>query len=215
MSEIKLYDIELSYDELLLIDGKCNEEAQEVIDQAKEEYGFGLDPICNEILAESIKTGKLTWCGVEISCCNTCDTKPRGYHKYTRSSRYHYKGDNNYDRPLKYSGIKPNEGFVIITGASGICRECWFNIHLPKLVNYIIDNDLPIEIQKNDIAETKYKRDDIRICKKCGHKMRESEMGRLPCWFSSGTYPATCPKCNSEGAKTTGEFVMTPIEKPQ
>ena len=214
MTEVKRYNVDLSYEELLLIDGKCNEKAQKVVDLAKAEYGFGLDPICNEILAESMKTGKLTWCGIEISCCNTCDTKPRGYQTYTRSSRYHRKGEKNLDRPFRYNGIKPNQGFLIVTGMSGICRECWYNVYLPKLVNYIIENDLPIEIQKNDIAETKYKRDDIRICKKCGYKMRESEMGRLNCWFGSGTYPAICPKCKGEQNDLTNEFVMMQL-KPQ
>lgn len=210
----KRYSVELNYEELLLIDGKCNEKAQEIVDKAKTEYGFGLDPICNEILAQSMKTGKLTWCSVSISACDTCDTKPYGYHTYTKTSRYHCKGDKNYDRPFRYSGIKPNQGFIIMDGVSGICRDCWFNVYLPKLVDYIVQNNLPIEIQKNDISDTKYKRDNIRICKKCGYKMKESEMGRMRCWFGEGTYPAKCPKCQSEDNELTSEFVMTKIDQP-
>lgn len=205
----KTYSISLTYEELLLIDGKCSEKAQSIVDKAKTEYSFGLDAVCNEILAQSMKTGKLTWCGVDIACCDTCDTKPRGYYTYPRSGRYHRKGEKNLDRPFKYSGIKPNQGFVIMEGISGICRECWYNVYLPKLVKYIIENDLPIEIQKNDIAQTKYKRDDIRICKKCGYEMRENEMGRMRCWFGDGTYPATCPKCNSDQNERTDKWVMT------
>ena len=211
------YSVYLTHDELLLIDGKCNEKAQEVVEKAKTEYGFGLDPICNEILAKSIKTGKLTWRYTEISSCKTCDTKPSGYYKYARSSRYHRKGDCNYDAPFKYSGIEPNGGFISFSGMSGICRDCWFNVYLPKLVNFIIENDLPIEIQKNDIAETKYKKDDVRICYSCGEKMYESEMGRRTTLMGDGTYASKCPKCGAESLlfgnshKITNEFTMRKI----
>lgn len=102
---------------------------------------------------------------------------------------------------------------------SGICRDCWFNVYLPKLVNFIIENDLPIEIQKNDIAETKYKKDDIRICYSCGEKMYESEMGRRTTLMGDGTYASKCPKCGAESLlfgnshKITDEFTMRKITK--
>lgn len=213
----KEYSVSLTYEELLLIDGKCSEKSQSIVDQAKTEYGFGLDYICNEILAKSMKTGKLTWRYTEISSCKTCDTKPHGYYKYARSSRYHRKGDCNYNAPFKYSGIEPNGGFISFSGMSGICRECWYNVYLPKLVKYIIENDLPIEIQKNDIVETKYKKDDVRICFNCGEKMYESEMGRRSTLMGDGTYPSKCPKCGAESLlfgnshKITDEFTMRKI----
>jgi len=215
--EDKKYSLYLYYDELMLLDGKCNEEAQKMIDKAKTENSFGLDPICNEILAESMKIGKLTWSSVDISQCNCCEDKPRGYHTYARSSRNHYKGDKNYDAPFKCRGIKPNSGFIILQGVSGICGECWYNKYLPKLVNYIIENDLPIEIQKNGIAETRYKKDDIRICYECGKEMRESEMGTSRTFGGDGRYPSTCPYCGAEtrsfgqSHKTTDKFKMIKI----
>ena len=75
----KTYSVSLTYDELLLIDDQCNEKAQEIVDKAKLEFSFGLDPVCNEILGKSIKNGKLTWRYQEISSCKTCEDKPSGY----------------------------------------------------------------------------------------------------------------------------------------
>lgn len=204
-----MYKVNLSYDEIILLDGKCNKEAQKLVDKAKLENSFGLDPICNAILAQSIKSGKLTWTRVTISSCIVCAAKPAGYHTYDRNSRYHSKGSYNYDKPLRYSGIKPNQGSLIVENAPGLCIDCWFDIYLPKLIKHIIDNDLPIEIQKNNIAETKYIRDNIRICKDCGNKIQESKMGKEYSLFRRGdTYPATCPYCFSEANTTTEEFVM-------
>ena len=214
----KKYSVSLTYDELLLIDGQCNENAQEIVEKAKLEFGFGLDPVCNEILAKSIKTGKLTWRYTEISSCETCKDKPRGYYEYSRSSRYHRKGDKNYDAPFKYSGIEPNGGFISVRGLSGICKDCWFNIYLPKLIEYIISNDLPIEIQTNDIKASKYKKDRVYICYKCGEKMYESEMGKSRTLIGDGYYPSKCPKCGAESLlfgnshKLTDEFRMVKCE---
>lgn len=214
----KTYSVSLTYDELLLIDGKCGEKAQEIVEKAKLEFGFGLDPVCNEILAKSIKIGKLTWRYKEISSCETCKDKPRDYYKYARSSRYHRKGDNNYDAPLKYSGIEPNGGFISIAGIPGICKDCWFNVYLPKLTDYIISHDLPIEIQKNDIVATKYKKDSVYICHKCGEKIYESEMGKARTLVGDGYYPSKCPKCGAESLlfgnshKLTDEFRMVKCE---
>lgn len=214
----KTYSVSLTYDELLLIDGQCNEKAQEIVDNAKLEFSFGLDPVCNEILGKSIKNGKLTWRYQEISSCKTCKDKPSGYYKYERSSRYHRKGDNNYDAPFKYSGIEPNGGIISFSGIPGICKDCWFKVYLPKLIDYIISNDLPIEIQKNDIAETKYKKDSAYICHKCGKKMYESEMVKSRTLIGDGYYPSKCPKCGAESLlfgnihKLTDEFRMVKCE---
>jgi hypothetical protein len=145
----KYYDIDLAYNEIILLDGKVNEKAQKVIDTAKLEQGFGFDnPAINKALAESINSGKLTWRYKQISNCEYC-VKKRDYYTYTRSSRNHYKGDKNYDSPKYYSGMKFNEGFVTMQGYGDMCTEC-FDKYKKEMIDYIIENDLPIEIQKND-----------------------------------------------------------------
>ncbi len=214
----KRYSVNLRYDELILIDGKCSEDIQKVIDLAKEEHSYGLDPVSNTILAESMKSGKLTWRYIKIRCCKCCEDKPSGYYRYSRSSRYHRKGDLNYDSPFSYSGIEPNGGFVRIDGRSGICSDCWNNIFLPKLVKYIIENDLPIEIQKNDIAQTKYIKDEMYKCFNCECEIYASDMGKNRTLMGDGYYPSECPVCGAKslpfGAshKTTGKFRMLRIK---
>lgn len=196
--EKKLYDVALSFEEMKVLDGNVNEKAQKTIDAAKKENSFGFDmPIMNEILREAEQNGKLTWRFKQISNCKHCGKK-RDYYTYTRNSRYHSRGDKNYDRPKYYSGIKFNEGCVTMQGYGDMCCDCEKEHKvIEKLIDYILDNDLKIEIQKNDHRETKYIKDPIKICFECGKEMRESKMGLLPA-VMSGHYRGTCPHCGAE-----------------
>ena len=216
---MKTYAVKLTYDELKLLDGQVSDEAQKVIERAKAENGFGLDDKSNEIIADALKKGTLTWCSVTISECTCCKDKPRGYHKYTRDGKWHRKGDLNHDRPFRYYGVQPNAGFVILEGASGICTDCWKNVYLPKIGTYIVENNLPIQIQENNVVSSRYKKDPIRICGQCGERIRESEMGRTATLLGRGSYPSTCPKCGAEATflgkishERTDDFVMIPID---
>lgn len=198
------------------LDGKVSEEAQKVIDKAKQEASFGFElPLMNEVLTKSLKIGTLKWTNKAIRTCKYCDNKPYDYHTYPRSGRYHRKGDKNYDKPIYYSGIKFNEGFVTIQGDGDICKECAdkHNI-INSLIDYIIEHDLPIEIQKNDYKVTKYIKDEIEICYSCGLEMKKSEMGDLSA-VMGGYYKGKCPHCGAEELflgkkhKSTNKFVMT------
>lgn len=209
----KYYDVDLTYNEIILLDGKVNEKAQKIINTAKLEYGFGFDnSSINKALAEAINLGKLTWRYKQISNCEYCGKK-RDYYTYARDSRYHRKGEKNYDKSKYYAGIKFNEGFITMQGYGDMCVEC-FEKYKKEMIDYIIENDLPIEIQKNDYRVTKYVKDPILICYKCGKEMRESEMGKHACVMGDGYYPSTCPHCGAESLflgnshKTTDKFVM-------
>lgn len=213
---MKKYCVYLTYDEIMFLDGKVGEKSQKVIEQAKKENSFGLDDFCNEVLRIAVERGELTWGTQKISCCEHCSDKPKGYYKYSRSSRYHRKGDIDYDHPYSYIGVKPFQGFVIFQGLPGVCVDCWKNKYLPKIVKYIVDNDLPVELQKNDIEETKWKKDKVRICCDCKQEMYESEMRRNPVWIGNGTYPSACPHCGTESGfgrthETTDKFRMIRI----
>lgn len=214
----KLYSVKLSFNELQLISGKVSEDAQKVIDKAKQESSYGFElPIMNEILRKSEETGKLTWRYKQIRDCDYCDKK-RDYYTYPRDSRYHRKGDPNYDKPMYYCGIAFNEGFITISGMGDMCTDCVeeHNV-IHRLIDYIIDNDLKIEIQKNDYKESKYTKDEIRICYECGEEMQESKMGRLPAMMG-GYYSGECPFCHAKSLpfgrshKVTNKFVMIPNE---
>lgn len=214
----KYYELNLTHNEAVMLDGKVNDKAQKIIDTAKLEYGFGFDnPAINKALAEAMSLGKLTWRYKQISNCSYCE-KQRGYNTYTRNSRYHRKGEKNYDSPKYYSGIKFNEGFVTIQGYGDMCTEC-FEKYKHQLIDYILDNDLPIEIQKNDYKPTKYIKDPIKICYKCNEEVCESEMGLRRTMMGDGYYPSRCPHCGAESLafgnshKTTDKFKM--VLKPE
>lgn len=212
---IKTYEIKLTLEELLPLDGKVSEQAQKIINKAKQESTYGFDlPVMNEILRDSEKSGKLTWTYKQIRSCSYCD-KSYDYHEYPRSGRYHRKGEKNYDKPKYYSGIKFNEGFITIQGNGDMCSECATKHNvIHRLIDYIINNDLKTQIQKNDYKFSKYIKDDIRICYKCGNEMQESEMGRERTFMGDGTFPSTCPSCKAGSSgfgnnhKTTNKFVM-------
>lgn len=215
MIKEKLYDVKLSLEELEILDGKVNSEAQKVVDIAKSESEFGFKlPIMNEVLRKSLEIGELTWRYKQIRSCSYCD-KGYDYHTYPRSGRYHSKGDKNFDKPKYYSGIKFNEGCVTVLGSGDMCSDCekeYNAIHI--LIDYILENDLKIQIQKNDYKDTKYIKDDIRICYHCEEEMQESKMGRNTTMMGDGTYPCSCPKCGAESLpfgrshKTTKKFAM-------
>ena len=195
----KLYQIELTLKELSLLDNNVGEKAQSIIDTAKREcqYGFELD-VMNEVLRKSEELGTFSWSYKEIKSCKYCDKK-YDYYTYDRNSRYHCKGEKNYDKPKYYSGIKFNEGFVSISGLGDMCLGCEKEhdvIH--RLIDYIIDNDLKIEIKKNDYRKTKYLKDKIEICYECGSEMRQSEMGSLRTLMGNGFYKGKCPYCGAE-----------------
>ncbi|RKO61758.1 FmdB family zinc ribbon protein [Caldibacillus debilis] len=213
----KLYSVKLTYEELKILDGKVNEEAQKIIEIAKMEAGFGFElHVMNEILAKAVETGRLTWRLKQIRSCPYCDKK-RTYHTYTRSTPYHSKGDLNYNRPYYYGGIAFNEGFFTIKGVGDMCIECCKLHHvIERLVDYIWDHDLKIEVQENDHRPTKYLKDSVYVCQECGTETAESKMVWKPAVFQ-GWYPAACPHCGSEKVEKTekAEFILNPELLPE
>jgi DNA-directed RNA polymerase subunit RPC12/RpoP len=215
--EEKKYKVELLYNELLLLDGHINDETQKIIDTAKVEHSIGFElPFMNEVIVSSLKRGTLKWTFKEIRSCPFCDKK-YNYYVYPRSGRYHRKGDINHNAPKYYSGIAFNEGFITIKGCGDICQECAkkYNV-IEKLCKYIIEKDLPIEIQKNNFYETQYRKDNIKICYECKKEMQESMMGKLPA-LMQGEYPGKCPHCGAKSLlfgkshEVTSKFVMIKV----
>lgn len=195
----KLFKIELSIDELELLNGKVSEEAQKTIDEAIKESSYGLDlPLMNEILKRSEKIGTLKWTRKSIRSCDYCDKK-YDYYTYPRSGRYHNKGDKNHNKPIYYSGIKFNEGLVTIAGVGDMCSDCCTKHKvIEKLIDYILDKDLKIEIMRNDYKVSRYLKDDIKVCYSCNSEMQESKMTRESTVMGDGTYPSGCPNCGAK-----------------
>lgn len=219
--EEKLYNVSLTYKEIVMLDGNARDCVQKVVDQAKTENSIGLDSFSNEVIRKAIEQGKLSWGSKKICKCLYCSNKPRGYEKYRSSSRYHRKGDTNYDKPLLYYAVDPMQGFVIFNGGEGMCTDCWEGKYKNKIIQYILDNDLPVEIQKNDFADTKYVKDVERKCYSCGKTMYESEMGVERTFMGNGNYPAKCPHCGAVSAflgknhELTGNFRMVKLKEDE
>ncbi|HID0767994.1 TPA: hypothetical protein ACXDAZ_002523 [Clostridium botulinum] len=195
----KTYSVDLTLKELKLMDGKVSDKVQAVIDKAKQENSYGFElPVMNEILRKSEETGELKWKYKTIRECEYCDKK-YDYHRYPRSGKYHSKGDKNYNKPIYYQGIEFNQGFVTIQGHGDICCDCEkkYNV-IHRLIDYIIDNNLKIQIQKNDYKPSKYLKDKIQMCYECGKEIKESEMGGLPTVMRDGYYKGICPYCGAK-----------------
>ena len=209
------YKVELNFDELSLLDGAVSLDVQKVIDQAKREFSFGFTfPFMSRVLRESEEKGKLSWTFDKIRSCSLCDKKYT-WQPYKRDTKYKRKGDLNIDKPLYYRGVDFNRGFIHFIGTGDICEDC-FKEHdiLKRLVDYILDHDLKVEIQKNNYRATKYIKDNILICFNCGKEMQESKMGKHRTLFGDGSYPSECPHCFAESLpfgkthKSTNKFVM-------
>jgi len=214
MEKEKLYEVRLTYDELMVLDGKVKDSSQAIIDTAKKERSYDL-PIqrLREVVMASEKTSKLTWTRKNIRECPLCEKK-HDYNIYPRSGRHHRKGEKNFNSPKLYPGIEFNQGFVVFSGFGDCCKDCFENKKIKEmLIDFILGNDLKIEIQKNDYKQTRYKKDIIRVCYQCNADMRESKMGMLPAVFE-GYYPGQCPSCGAKSLpfgkshNLTSRFVM-------
>lgn len=213
------YKVELEYNELIQLDGQVSEDAQKVIDIAKKEktIGFEFEPM-NELLRKAEEKGELTWRYKGIRSCSHCE-KTHEYVRYARNSRWHSKGDKNYDKPIHHAGIEFNVGIINFVGSGDMCRDCEKEHQvIEKLVDFIIHNDLKIQIQKNDFSPSKYLKDDIRVCFECKEEMKESEMTKERTMMGDGWYPCGCPKCGakslpfgrSHGVTSKFEFIINP-----
>lgn len=191
------YTVTLSYDELILLNGKVDEKVQKTIDNAINENSMGFEiPVMGEIITKSLEKGTFSFRYKQINRCGFCDKKAT-YYRRTRNSKWHNKGDFDYSKPMKYNGVKFNEGFVTIEGNGDMCTDCCKKYDVINTIQkYIIDNDLKIEIVSRDFT-SKYLKDDVRTCFECGEEMFESEMGTSPVMMGGGSYPSTCPKCKA------------------
>lgn len=193
----------LTLDEILLLDGKCNPDIQKKINVAKRaqenilKYS-DLTPLeatfVGNLVNEATTNGILVFSHRNIDACPVCN-KIAGYAKYSRTSKYHRKGDTNHSKPLSFRGFEFAKRFVSFKGSVtiGCCKDCW-----EKLKNIIIEQvkDIKAEINIPGIT-SKFKRYDRRKCKECGWEGGKNEMGMLPA-LMGGKYPGICPKCKAK-----------------
>jgi len=207
--------IELTDDELLLLDGKVTITAQKIIDEIKEIRSF--EDIGNNLYAEIVKLakdrGKLTYTHRELSNCATCNK--RTTYPIFKSGRR--KGEQNINKPRNFFGISFMDGFVLMRGYSskGFCSECGEKA-LKTITNYIRDNNLQIELQTN----TNYVKEHEKKClnKNCSQLIWEFDMKLERTIMGDGYYYSQCPICNTKGGlfnnhELTHNFRMVKIEE--
>lgn len=198
------YKYTLSDNELLLLDGKCSEALQKDVDRAKSRSeviglidGDSDDPhsqLVAQVVLEAKEKGRIIFQHKQISHCSLCKTFA-GYYAYPRRSRYHSKGDLNYDRPRYMSGYEFADRFVTMKGHAtlGCCSDCFAKIKDTLLVAL---KDIKAQVPERLTGyPAQWERVAKRRCLKCGWEGPESQMGRKRTLMGDGTYPATCPKC--------------------
>lgn len=203
--------------ELILLDGKCSEKVQKRVNLAKDrlslqsiltnikpEYSSFIADVVNEAKTEK----KLIYKSKYIHRCGVCK-KSAGYAKYTRSTGYHRKGQENFDKPLIMDGIELAERFVVFkdTAILGCCYDCFKEIK-PFLVQELksVEAELPEALMG---VKSKYKKCEIYSCTICNWTGSESQMGFVNAVFE-GKYKGKCPQCSAKN-----EFFSTKIKGTQ
>lgn len=210
--------------ELVLLDGRCRPEIQARVDRAKARLAsVAANPELPEPVAkfladaknEALTNGKLIFRHIHLSSCSVCKQRA-GYAKYTRYSRHHKKGADNYDRPLTFGGFELAERFVTTRGYAtlGCCEECWKQIQ-PALADSLagVEAEIPEKITG---AAPSFVRYQNRHCTKCGWTGHEGEMRKLPTLMRDGYFPGGCPKCQAQSGlfsrevETADGFTVVP-----
>lgn len=203
----KTYSVDLTYEELLFLDKKCNPKTQEIIDKVIKQMSYSGIPLVGEVIEKSLKLGKFDYTAKRISRCPICGEDP-GYYKYKKGRN---KGRSDYSRELYIGGIKFNQGCISWKGSGDCCYECDDKYKITKtIISYILENDLKIEMK-----DGKWIKDDMQICRECNKEMYESEMGRNRTLMGNGTFPSICPYCKAESMifashKYSSKFRMIP-----
>lgn len=209
--------LEITKEELYLLDGKCSTETQNIINKHKEEDRIAnsligipelYKPFITKFIKVAIDNGIISYKNTKLKSCDICGNRG-SYVKYTRSSRYHRKGDFNYDKPIYLSGVELNRQFFNIEGYAhlGCCIECYKKIR-PYLLEVIEQRDIKAEFSKVFLGkESKYKKYNKCKCTNCFWEGHEGQLGLFPCIFE-GKYRGKCPFCGKEN-----RFGKTWIEK--
>lgn len=201
---VAMPSVTLTDKELVLLDGQCSEKVQSEVNLAKDrlEAASRLPDLSeaeaafiSDAVNEAKTNGVLVKRWTKVRHCKLCNSSA-GYAKYTRSSRYHRKGQTDHSKPLYLSGVELADRFVVMTGypTLGCCNNCYSKLQ-PILKDQLsgVQAKLPEELR----GETTYDKKDNMECTKCGWTGHEGEMGMLQA-IMGGEYPGQCPKCDAQ-----------------
>lgn len=212
-----MQSVNLTDEELVLLDGKCSSEVQESVNSAKSRFASiasmpDVNPELAKWIADSVeyakKKGRIRFCFTDLRSCPICKTHS-GYYVHARTTRNHRKGEVDTGRPKYRQGVDLSDDFVIIKGypSVGCCMDCW--VTAKTLLAKALDGTF-LEIPEGISGVTPvYKRENRRKCKTCGWEGHEGEMGKLPA-LMEGYYPGQCPKCGAKETIFTTQFDHLP-----
>lgn len=215
-------NLDLTDDELVLLDQKCSAKVQLLVDAGKArvssrsrfpELSSVQSGLVADVLSEAMLHGKVTFQPKSIDYCRMC-SKSGGYVLFKSGYR---KGQPNYKKPKWFSGIEFARRSVTIRGhvSLGGCSDC-VTPCLPSLKSAL--RDVRAEVAEplrteGDPVLVRYPRKGCPVCPWEGH---EGEMVRYPALMGGGDYPGGCPSCGHKfgvwsGAsfKTLDGFVIT------
>lgn len=214
-----LYDLKLTADEVLLLDGRCRPDIQAHVDSARLASSLtavspGLAKMIVAVIDTAKRDGRLIWQRTNISHCDACDRRD-GYWTVRRTTRYKVKGRPDYDSPKTFGGYECRRAFISIKNSIwvGFCETCApeaLPILQPLLQGLRAEIPEPLLGRPSD-----WTWQENRECTKCGWIGHEGMMKRAPTIMGHGTYPAYCPECGAGGAfsntvKITDGFTLSP-----
>lgn len=195
--------VSLTDDELVLLDGKCSPEVQVKVtdalarvvlrdvlpDLTSAQVGLVAD-----VVSVARREGWLRYVRTNADTCEVCGRRA-GFAKYRSGPR---RGEDNLSKPLSFTGIDMDPGFVHIKGMVrlGGCLAC-VEALTPVLAEHL--RGVPAQVPATLIAdgEPERRRHQNRRCTECGWEGHEGEMRRERTLLGDGTYPAGCPNCDA------------------
>lgn len=212
----RTYGVGLADSELLILDGRCNGEAQQEVERAKARLDLaarypdlseGRVAFVVQVIEEARTSQLLTYQHTMLDRCGWCG-KDEGYYKHKRSGRYHRAGDIDYSKRRRIAGVELARRFVTFQGhaAAGACKDC-IAAAAPALRVELAE--IPAELPEALMGEPpRWKRWQNRECAKCGWKGHEGQMRMLPA-ILGGSYPGGCPNCAAENNPFGARLVKT------
>lgn len=196
--------LNLTDEELVILDGKCRPETQKYVDEAKvrlhtisllSDVPADDAAFIARVLIEARTNGELCHRYTSMHQCEVCKVK-KTYRTFSRRSRNHDKGDPDYDHPILIRGVELAKRFVIMEGypTLGCCSKCFERL-LPILSDKL--ESVECELPGQFATSTKYKKYLNRKCV-CGWVGHEGQMKRLPTLMGDGKYAGGCPSCGRE-----------------
>lgn len=202
MSFFKFTDEELASMKGKFSDPDIDVEADKAIKRLATNKELGLPKEMSDFIAGIVdvcnKQGRLRVRHESARTCPICK-RDAGYAKYTRTSRTHRKGENNYSQELSMYCIELNSGFIHFRNRlnNGCCLECWKKVQ-PILGKYLDEHNVKAAIPKEVTGhDPKYAWFQNRKCNQCGWTGHEGEMGDCPAMMG-GYYKGQCPKCGTK-----------------